>query len=79
MHLCQCVHCKADDLTKIATEVDHIVSRAKAKALGWSSAKTEDQNNLQAINEDCHERKSIEDAGGQPKPKVRIGLDGFPI
>ena len=40
-HLCQCKHCKTEGRTSIATEVDHIVSRANAKAMGWSKERTE--------------------------------------
>ena len=78
-HLCQCRHCKASDRTTIATEVDHIVSRATAQALGWSKARTEHPNNLQAINSECHVRKTIEEQGKTVKPKRYIGADGFPI
>ena len=62
---------------RVATQVDHVVSRAKAKALGWTSERTEDMANLQAINAECHARKTIEEQGG--KVAVRIGLDGYPI
>ena len=78
-HLCQCKHCKAEDRTTLATEVDHRVSRAKAKALGWSEERTEHPDNLQAIAHACHVRKTTEEQGGTPKPRVRIGIDGFPI
>jgi 5-methylcytosine-specific restriction protein A len=78
-HLCQCRHCKAEDRTTIATEVDHIVSRATAQSLGWSKARTEHPNNLQAINSDCHVIKTQEEQGKTVKPKRYIGLDGFPI
>ena len=78
-HLCQCRHCKAEGRTTIATEVDHIVSRANAQALGWSKARTEHPNNLQAINTDCHVINTQEEQGKSVKPKRYIGLDGFPI
>jgi 5-methylcytosine-specific restriction protein A len=78
-NLCQCVHCKADGRTTLATEVDHIVSRARAQALGWPKERTEHPNNLQAINADCHVRKTQEEQGKTVKPKRHIGLDGFPI
>ena len=77
--LCQCSHCKAAGLITIASEVDHIVSRARAKQLGWSKARTEDPANLQAINTECHKRKTIEENGGEFRSKPTIGLDGFPI
>ena len=78
-HLCQCRHCKEEGRTAIATEVDHIVSRANAQALGWSKARAEHSSNLQAINTQCHVRKTQEEQGKTFKPKRHIGLDGFPI
>jgi 5-methylcytosine-specific restriction protein A len=77
-HLCQCQHCKAEGRIKLATHVDHVVSKAKAKAQGWTDAQIDHPSNLQAINADCHERKGIEEYGGKAKPKRRIGIDGFP-
>jgi len=75
--LCQCKHCKSEGRTAIATEVDHVVSRANAKAMGWSKERTEHPANLQAINTDCHMRKTIEEQGKKLRPK--IGLDGWPV
>ena len=78
-HLCQCEKCLAEGRTLVATHVDHIVSKAKAKAMGWSDEQIDHPSNLRAINKDCHERKTIEENGGTPKPKRMIGLDGFPV
>jgi 5-methylcytosine-specific restriction protein A len=78
-HLCQCLHCKASGRVAVATEVDHIVSRAKAQALGWTEEQAEDEANLQAINTDCHKRKTQEERGKHFRSKVRIGLDGWPV
>jgi 5-methylcytosine-specific restriction protein A len=78
-YLCQCRHCKAEGRTKVANEVDHIVSKARAKQLGWSELQTEADSNLGAINAACHRRKSTEEQGGTFKPKQRVGLDGWPI
>jgi 5-methylcytosine-specific restriction protein A len=78
-YLCQCQHCRAEGRTTLATEVDHVVSRAKAKALGWSEARTESDDNLQSINETCHRRKTQEERGKTFKEKEVIGLDGFPV
>lgn len=77
--LCQCSHCKAEGRTTLATEVDHVVSRAKAQALGWSKARIEHQNNLQAINKDCHKRKTKEEQGATLRAKVKIGADGWAL
>ena len=78
-HPCQCQHCKAENRTKLATEVDHVIPKAKARAMGWTDQQIDADSNLQSINTDCHARKTIEDRGGTPKPKRIIGLDGFPI
>lgn len=79
-YLCQCKYCKAEQRTTLATEVDHVVSRAQAKVLGWSTEQTESMDNLQSIAEECHKRKTIEEQGKKKKPpRVRVGLDGFPV
>lgn len=70
-YLCQCRHCKAEGRTTLATQVDHI----KPKADGG----TDDPLNLQAIAADCHKRKTMEERGAEPKARLTIGLDGFPI
>lgn len=62
-----------------ATEVDHIVSKARAKQLGWSQARIDHPDNLQAISSEEHKRKTKEEVGAQYKPKQKIGLDGYPI
>lgn len=52
--LCQCAECKRTYRMLYASEVHHIVSRDEAKRRGWSEERTEDMDNLQAINADCH-------------------------
>lgn len=75
--LCQCKHCKAAHRVTPANEVDHVMSKAQAKRLGWSPARIEADDNLAAINHDCHVRKTAEEMGKKRRP--RIGLDGYPI
>jgi 5-methylcytosine-specific restriction protein A len=75
--MCQCTDCKGMKLP--ANEVDHIVSKAKAARLRWTQARIDADDNLQAINHDCHLKKSAEERGYTLKPKVRIGADGWPI
>ena len=77
--LCQCEHCRRDGRTTLATEVDHVVSRARAAALGWMADRVEADANLQAINHECHKRKTQDEMGKGFVPKVCIGLDGFPL
>jgi 5-methylcytosine-specific restriction protein A len=79
-YLCQCTYCKAEHRTTLATQVDHVVSRARAKVLGWSAAQVEHPDNLQSISEDCHKRKTMEEQGKQiKKSQPRVGLDGFAV
>ncbi|RLK45958.1 HNH endonuclease [Cupriavidus plantarum] len=48
--LCECADCKALDRIRVAREVDHIVSKANGGS--------DDDDNLQAINVDCHKAKT---------------------
>ena len=75
---CRCAHCVADGRILPASEVDHIVPKAKALALGWTASQIEADTNLQAINADCHRRKTAEENGREYRPSVRVGVDGFP-
>lgn len=77
MHLCQCSRCKASGRTTLATEVDHVVPKAKSIRAGWSKEQMDSMTNLQAINRECHKIKTMEENGAAIKRK--IGLDGFPI
>lgn len=52
-HLCQCKFCKAEGRVSPATHVDHVIPKAQGG--------TDDPSNLQAINKDCHERKTREE------------------
>ena len=52
--LCQCVQCRDAGRTTLATEVDHIVPL-------WQGG-SDDESNLQAINHECHKRKSAIEA-----------------
>ena len=67
--LCQCRHCKASGVIRFATEVDHIVPKAKGG--------TDDTSNLQAINAECHKRKTAEDEGKAHRHAT--GADGWPV
>jgi 5-methylcytosine-specific restriction protein A len=70
-YLCRCRYCKASDMLEVTTEVYRITPRAKGGS--------DHDHNLQAINADCHKRKTLEDQGGRPRPYVRIGIDGWPV
>lgn len=65
-YLCQCPECKGQG--RLAHEVDHIIPVTKGG--------TDDPSNLQAINRDCHKRKSAVDAGAKPSRLERRRLPG---
>jgi len=67
--ICRCKHCKASGIVLPAHEVDHITPKAHGG--------TDDPANLQAINRDCHKRKTAEDEGKRYRPAT--GLDGWPL
>ena len=74
---CQCEECKASGVVRLATEVDHIISKAIWRARYGNEAGVDDPSNLQAINRDCHKRKTLLEQG--KSPRQQIGLDGWPI
>jgi 5-methylcytosine-specific restriction protein A len=79
-YLCQCDNCKGGvKRTTPATEVDHITSKAQAKLLRWTKAQIDSPDNLQAINFECHKKKSLEEVGKTHIQKVAFGVDGWPI
>lgn len=69
-HLCRCRTCREAGLVKVATEVDHIVPKAKGG--------TDEPSNLQAINRECHKRKTIEENGGQFIARQPVDVTGIP-
>lgn len=76
-YLCQCATCKARGAIKPATEVDHIVSKARWLRQHGSLEGVDELSNLQAINSVCHSIKTIEERGH--KVALRVGDDGYPI
>lgn len=75
-YLCKCDECKRTGALKPANEVNHIVSKAEAKRLGWTRQQTDAESNLHAINADCHKRVTLEQRGY--RPRQAIGPDGWP-
>lgn len=53
--LCQI---KGPGCTYVAREVDHIVSKATARARGWGDDRTEADANLQSVCPGCHAAKT---------------------
>ena len=70
--LCQCSKCQGGKIRVTpATEVDHIIPKAKGG--------TDDMSNLQAINKECHKKKTAREQGRTLKQKTAIGTDGYPV
>ena len=67
-HAGLCAACLLVGLVTVATEVDHIVPKAKGGG--------DEESNLQPLCSDCHRKKSLADKGY--KAKAPIGVDGFP-
>lgn len=69
--LCQCEQCQGGKIRLLpATEAHHIKPRAEGG--------TDDLNNLQAINKECHKRETMKAQGKMLRKKVVIGVDGWP-
>ena len=62
-----CVRCEAAGRVVAATDLDHIVPKAKGG--------TDDASNLQPLCRACHEAKTIDEDGPRRR---RIGTDGYP-
>ena len=50
----------------LAHEVDHIVSKARAAAMGWTQERTDSLANLRAVNRECHKRITMIEQGRTP-------------
>jgi 5-methylcytosine-specific restriction protein A len=48
----------ARNLVNVGNQVDHIVSKAEARAQGWTTEQIEADSNLQTICEECHREKT---------------------
>ncbi len=66
-YVCQCSGCKAADRITPATEVDHIISKAKWHETHGNLVGVDEPSNLQAINHDCHKLKSLLEKGLRPR------------
>lgn len=75
-----CEKCEREGKVARGRDVDHVVSKAKAKRLGWSHTRTDHPDNLQYLCPPCHKAKTAADEGRTLRPpKVQIGLDGWPV
>ena len=71
-HLCQ--PCRRSRRLRLATQVDHII--------GLAEGGTDHESNLQAICDDCHERKTQREAKrAQGAKTIQAGADqdGMPV
>lgn len=82
--LCQACHraaCAGDEsrFGVKGKDVDHIISKAKAKTMGWDRARTDHPSNLEYLCGPCHKAKSAKEVGKTLIEKREIGEDGWPI
>lgn len=70
-YLCQACYEATPQRITPATQVDHILSKAKGG--------TDDLENCRALCRTCHDLKTLADQGKSPRRRVRIGEDGWPI
>ena len=77
MGLCQ--ECKRQGRITQGRDVDHKVSKAKAEQMGWREDQIESTANLELLCKPCHEAKTANEMGRTYRPKVQIGLDGWPV
>ncbi len=66
-YVCRCRTCTASGRVLLATEVDHIVSKAEWRRRHGSLDGVDDPSNLQAINDECHKVKTMVENGAQPR------------
>lgn len=62
--MCKCDDCKAAGRIREATEVDHIVNKARWRQIHGSLSGVDAESNLQAINSECHAAKTAREARG---------------
>lgn len=53
--------CRRPGCYRVANEVDHVVSKEDARALGWSEERIEADANLQALCSTCHGDKTTKE------------------
>ena len=74
-----CQECKRQGRVVAGRDVDHKVSKAKAAQMGWRDDQIESPANLEYLCKPCHDEKSARETGRTYRPKVQIGLDGWPV
>ena len=74
-----CQVCQRAGRVTVASQVDHIISKANCARMKWTRAQTDDKSNLQAICKPCHLVKTEEEQGKRKRPRTKIGADGWPV
>lgn len=75
-----CQMCLKEGRVTRGKDVDHIVSRAKAKQMGWSDERTESLANTQYLCREHHLAKTEQEQGKTKRPpRPKIGPDGWPV
>lgn len=74
-----CQACLAKGRATIGREVDHKVQKADAKRMRWTQAQYDHPSNLWLLCTPCHDHKTATDNGRVYRPKVQVGLDGWPL
>jgi 5-methylcytosine-specific restriction enzyme A len=74
-----CEECARHGRVAMGRDVDHKVSKAKARRMGWSEEAINDLANLQYLCTPCHDEKTARESGRTYRPKVKFGVDGWPI
>lgn len=74
-----CQECKRNGIITQGRDVDHKVSKAKAAQMGWREGQIESTANLEYLCNPCHDEKTARETGRAYRPKVQIGLDGWPV
>lgn len=64
-YLCKCDDCVRMGLVRVANEVDHIIP--------LSQGGTDDEDNLRAINNECHKKKTAKESHSKIKKKEGVG------
>lgn len=64
-----CRTCWAGGIAMAATDMDHIIPKAKGGGDGWE--------NLEPLCRQCHKTKTADE--NRAKPRTRIGSDGWPV
>lgn len=78
-YACRCPACALLPVPKPATDVDHIISKAIWRRTHGNLDGCDADENLQALNVDCHRRKTAEERGHAYRPRNGADDAGLPL